>query len=205
VDEDNAFVFGPAGEERRHFMLGDGIEDVQVDRHGVIWVSDFDEGVFGHVVWGDDPVPPAASGLIAVGARGNILWRYRPPDGFDRIDDCYALNVTEGATWAYYYSTFPLVRIDPGGATTAWKTDRTPAKAIAVASDRVLFVENYWRLRTEAVLCDLGEDVVRRQSEWALVGPGGEALGTHRMVARGPMLHLFEGPRWFTLDVRDLP
>jgi hypothetical protein len=32
---------------KREFLLGDGIEDVQTDRKGHIWVAYFDEGVFG--------------------------------------------------------------------------------------------------------------------------------------------------------------
>jgi hypothetical protein len=206
VDEDNAFVFGPDGAERRHFMLGDGIEDIQVDRHGHIWVSYFDEGVFGRVVWGGEQVPPAASGLIAVDRWGRIQWRYRPPEGVDGIDDCYALNVADDATWAYYYSAFPLVRIDPDGSVTAWTTDREPSKAIAVSSERVLFVEGYWSRRTEGMLCDLDDDSVRRRNDVTLVKPGGEPLAEpYRIVGRGPILHVFEGPSWFTLDVRDLP
>jgi hypothetical protein len=46
--EKNASVYGPDGKLRRQFVLGDGIHSVQATRGGTIWVSYFDEGVFGN-------------------------------------------------------------------------------------------------------------------------------------------------------------
>ncbi len=54
----NGRVFGPDGALRREFLLGDGIQDVQTTAEGDIWVSRFDEGVYGNLGWGgrgDDP------------------------------------------------------------------------------------------------------------------------------------------------------
>jgi hypothetical protein len=206
IKEDNAYVFGWDGVERRHFMLGDAIEDVQVDKDGEIWVSYFDEGVFGRVMWGGGDHPPAASGLIAVDGLGHIQWRYQAPDNVDGIDDCYALNVAEGATWVYYYSAFPLVRIGPDREIAVWRTDVTGARAIAVGEGRVLLVDAYWGLRTDAVLFGFGGDALQNPRNLALLRPGGDPLERPTtMVGRGPTLHVFDGPRWYQLDIRTLP
>jgi hypothetical protein len=101
VEEDNAFVFGWDGTERRHFMLGDAIEDIQASSRGRIWISYFDEGVYGRVMWGGEgePGPPSAAGLLSTDGSGRILWRFRPSAAdIGRIDDCYALNVAVDAT-----------------------------------------------------------------------------------------------------------
>ncbi|WP_176444820.1 hypothetical protein [Paenibacillus herberti] len=39
----------------REFLLGDGIQSVQVTDKGIIWTSYFDEGVFGNNGW-DKPI-----------------------------------------------------------------------------------------------------------------------------------------------------
>ena len=59
--EQNAIVCSPEGEIVRSFVLGDGINDVQTTSDGMIWVSYFDEGVFGNYGW-DKPM--GASGLV---------------------------------------------------------------------------------------------------------------------------------------------
>lgn len=46
--EHNAIIFDTLGERVRDFTLGDGITDVQVSSGGTIWVSYFDEGVYGN-------------------------------------------------------------------------------------------------------------------------------------------------------------
>ena len=191
------------------FLLGDAIEDVQVSRAGHVWISYFDEGVYGRVMWGGEGEsgPPAASGLLSTDAWGKILWRYRPPAEVGPIDDCYALNVSEYETWAYYYSDFPLVRIGPGGEIRVWRTGVAGARALAVDKGRrVLFFEGYWRRRSEGVLCDLGDGDLRSRREVTLLRPGGDPLERpDAIVGRGGILHAFDGPRWYQIDVDDLP
>jgi hypothetical protein len=40
-------IYDAKGKLQREFLLGDGIEHVQIDRRGNIWVGYFDEGVYG--------------------------------------------------------------------------------------------------------------------------------------------------------------
>ena len=46
--------------------------------------------------------PLGAAGLSCFSDTGQKLWDFRPPEGFDYISDCYALNVCRNGVWAYY-------------------------------------------------------------------------------------------------------
>jgi hypothetical protein len=205
--EPNAFVFDFDGHERRRFVLGDGIQDIEVSASGNIWVSYFDEGVLGRVPWGgfDGSDPPAWSGFLSTDADGRILWRYRPPPGLAQVDDCYAINVAEDATWAYYYSDFPLVRVGNDGKVSTWQTGVSGARAFAISPRHVLFSDAYWKRRSDGVLCEFGERDLEAHRNISLLRPGGAPLERPDVVVgRGPILHAFDGPRWYQLDVREL-
>jgi hypothetical protein len=55
--ESNAATYDAEGELLREGVLGDGIEDVQTTPSGEIWVSYFDEGVYGNRGWGEADSP----------------------------------------------------------------------------------------------------------------------------------------------------
>jgi hypothetical protein len=66
--EMNARVYHADGSIKREFCLGDGIEHVQVDSEGHIWVGYFDEGIFGNCGWGSRggaTIPVAAITTVA--------------------------------------------------------------------------------------------------------------------------------------------
>lgn len=69
--ERNAVALDWNGRELGRFTLGDGIQNVRVTRDGTIWVSYFDEGVFGNYGW-SHPGPPSigAAGLVAFSPTG---------------------------------------------------------------------------------------------------------------------------------------
>ncbi|WP_139992304.1 hypothetical protein [Paenibacillus paridis] len=104
----NAKVCDYKGNTIREFLLGDGIQSVQVTEQGTIWTSYFDEGVFGNNGWGE---PIGAPGLVAWDENGNK--RYE--DQVSNIADCYALNVVkEEEVWFYYYTDFLLGCVSGG-------------------------------------------------------------------------------------------
>lgn len=81
----NARVYGPWGDLEWSFHAGDGIEDVQSTPDGQIWISYFDEGVFGRL-------PLSRSGLVCADDRGEVLFRYpciAKPRGLLPIYACY--------------------------------------------------------------------------------------------------------------------
>lgn len=104
----NARVCDMNGKPIRDFLLGDGIQSVQVTENGTIWTSYFDEGIFGNYGWSD---PIGSCGLLAWDEQGNKLYENREAD----IADCYALNVVnEDQVWFYYYTDFELGCISGG-------------------------------------------------------------------------------------------
>jgi hypothetical protein len=198
----SAIVYDPDGSVRNKFVLGDGIEDVQVTSDGHIWVSYFDEGVFGNMGWSR---PLGSTGLMEFDLNGKTLWSFSPPDGFDSIDDCYALNAARpDGVYAYYYSSFPIVRIGANRRVQGWRTDVEGARALAVDGDRVLLLGGYAGNRTRAVIGTLGGDVVSNESELPASASGPDRLESMVISARGSILHGFVGTRWYQFDMRSL-
>src|SRR5262249_13826161 len=101
----NGAIVNPAASKVSRILLGDGIEDVYVDALGRIWVSYFDEGVFGNFGWGGNrgPNPIGAAGLVCFSETGEKIWEYGGNDG---IADCYALNVCDTEATIFFYSDF---------------------------------------------------------------------------------------------------
>jgi hypothetical protein len=94
----NGKIFDFDGTLVREFLLGDGIEDVQVTNDDTIWTSYFDEGIFGNYGWNE---PVGASGLRAWDKDGKERFVY-PASENHYIDDCYALNcVSDEEIWFY--------------------------------------------------------------------------------------------------------
>lgn len=102
----NARRYNPNGQLISAFTLGDGINDVQIDETDTIWVSYFDEGVFGDYTYGE---PMGSDGLVAYSIEGQKLWGA----GHYEIAECYALNVVHSKeVYFYYYDDFHLVQLD---------------------------------------------------------------------------------------------
>lgn len=196
--EQNAAVFSNAGVLKRQFVLGDGINGVLTSTNGQIWVSYFDEGVFGNFGW-DKPI--GASGLVCFDPTGRIVWEFRPPDGTDTIADCYAFNVCEDSVWTYYYTEFSLVRIDANFQVRAWKNTVTGARVIAVSPSRVLLWGGYGEKRARCVMQTLQSNSVVNPVELCLSIPAGLDGATATFIGRGSVLHAFSNNRWFTLDI----
>jgi hypothetical protein len=72
----NAALYTPEGTLAHQMTLGDGIQDIQASRQGELWVSYFDEGVFGNYGW-DQPI--GAPGLVCFGQDGQVRWNFTAP------------------------------------------------------------------------------------------------------------------------------
>jgi hypothetical protein len=92
-NELNAKIYNSDGKQEQEFLLGDGISHVQADNKGNIWVGYFDEGVYGNFGWQYADGPFGVAGLSCFSQSGQKMWDFEPPEGFDSISDCYALNV----------------------------------------------------------------------------------------------------------------
>ena len=140
-DDQNASVYDASGRRVRSFHAGDGIRDVQATEAGTIWISYFDEGIFGRTSLGQ-------SGLVCLDDHGQVIFRYDAlcgPKGVSPIDDCYAINVcSTRETWLYYYTDFPLVRLVDFEPSGVWRNiPVSGSHAFAVGHDRALFCGSY--------------------------------------------------------------
>ncbi|KAB7709248.1 TetR family transcriptional regulator [Bacillus aerolatus] len=104
--KDNVFILNLSGTILSSFNGGDGIEGIEVSKEG-IWISYFDEGVFGDGI--------STEGLVLFSFSGNIIFRYHS-DLLDRpwIADCYAICKGNGSSiWLFPYTEFPLLQVFP--------------------------------------------------------------------------------------------
>jgi hypothetical protein len=196
--EKNATVFNADGEILRQFTLGDGIECIQTTNDGKIWVSYFDEGVIGSR---GRNKPTGASGLNCFDASGCLEWEFQSPQGFDIIVDCYALNVDERSVWTYYYTQFPLVKIDNRRNVCGWRNEIRGANALAVHGKRVLLCGGYEEKHSRCVLQEFGDDRLVNSRELDIRLTNGSNLKRARVIGRGSKLHAFVGSSWFTFDL----
>jgi hypothetical protein len=203
--ESNAAIYAADGELLREGVLGDGIEDVQTTSSGDIWVSYFDEGVYGNFGWGGPgPEPIGAPGLIRFTSDLSIAWSYPYDSKLGGISDCYALNVTGEEVWAYYYTDFPIVRVR-ADAVAGWSTEVGGARALVVADDRVVLVGGYGDERHRVVAGSIEGGSVSPESSRRLVMPDGRAVPREATVlGRGSELHVVTGHSWLKLGFEDL-
>jgi len=198
-ERNGALVSGDGRVSR--FTPGDGIEALQADRMGRVWVSYFDEGVFGNRGWGRGgaPKPVGASGLVAFDPSGARVWENTQA----RIDSCYALNVTSDAVWFYAYRTFDLCKIAPDLSTTFWRTGLMGCRALAVADDRALFSGQYKDPPDRFWLLDLTrEDATAVPVTVRL--ERGQPFQRGNIRARGEFVHVMSGGTWYRGALSDL-
>lgn len=179
----NASVFDASEPILYSFPAGDGIQDVQTDEQGGIWISYFDEGVFGNTSLGQ-------KGLVCLSDVGELLFDFSAQSNpcVESMADCYALNVVSSReVWLRYYTDFPLVRIVDGKIVDVWnKLPADGSSAFAIRGKRALFEGGYDH-RGELVLVDLDS---RRIEKLSPVDDEGEPLGDFYARGRGSVLYL---------------
>lgn len=199
--EMNAKVYGSEGSLAREFLLGDGIKHVQTDVRGNVWVGYFDEGVYGNFGWQD---PLGAAGLSCFSDTGQKLWDFRPPEGFDYISDCYALNVCRNGVWAYYYTDFPFARIDADWTVRCWKTESSGGSSFAIAGEQALLYSGYNEKRTACKLFQLADKGAELVADVRLVLPSEVDLSKSIVIGRNGALHVFSGDDWYLFSIESL-
>ncbi len=196
--EANGRIYGADGRFKHAIMLGDGIGALQTSGDGTIWAGYFDEGVIGNNGWTQ---PLGASGLVAWNRDGEAVYHYSPPAGTDMMTDCYAINVADDATWCYYYTQFPLVRIEHGRETGVWKPAVQGSHGFAVGGGYALFgggYADYDHIQLFA-LRDAGSS--ERVASFALTDEHGRRLPGHNVVGRGQSLYLRNDDAIYRFDI----
>jgi hypothetical protein len=202
----NAAVFDPRTGALHRILLGDGIEDIAIDGSGRIWVSYFDEGVFGNFGW-SNPGPPGlgAGGLVCFDAAGNVLWRFNREDSESVIDDCYAMNASREAIWVFYYSDFRVCRVGMDFSTHYFRPDNVAGSHALAVSDSAFLFSNQYDERGDTMHLVLRDgDRLRRPRKVVAEPPNGWPLGEAKIVGRGESLNFLNDMGWFKADLGDL-
>jgi hypothetical protein len=120
------------------FDLGDGSQDLQTTLDGKIWVSYFDEGVFGGGI--------GNQGLVCFDAAGVPVFRFAEfaeKHGLPMIYDCYAMNVaSENEIWLNYYTDFPLVRLRGFQLDQVWSSFPAMGDGFAIAETEAIYLRD---------------------------------------------------------------
>lgn len=181
----NGHIYSSQGDLLRTLALGDGIEDIQAAADGQLWVSYFDEGIFGDTTFGH-------TGVACFGTDDRLLFDFnRLTRGM--IADCYAFNVVSNdEVWLCPYTDFPIVKLKDGKISSTW--DNNPvhgSHAFAVWKDRVLFSGGY-REREKLFVVSLyrldGQELLKEECH--AVDENGVEIKFKSAFGRGSRLYL---------------
>ena len=197
--EHNLLVFNGGGQCIGADRVGDGIEDFSVTHAGDLWVSYFDEGVFG-----DDAV--AAAGCVRwrldADAHGNHsvtpAWRLDYKD----MADCYAMNVTDQATYVCPYVGFPII-VMLNDRSTILPSEAAGPRALVTDGYRMAVIGSYSKLGS-VMLGTLEHDRFRKVGITKYEVPGVN-LRDVTVTGRGDHLHGFsQDGRWWSTTLDEL-
>jgi hypothetical protein len=184
-----AVVYDRDGRAEKTLDLGDASEDIQTTPGGKIWVSYFDEGVYGSGVG-------SQQGLVCFDSAGNPIFKYfdfAEQNDLPFIDDCYAMNVvSDDEVWLSYYSSFPLVSMRGFKLHRVWKDFGCIDGAFGLHSDSVIFPKCY--TRNKGAKQQLLRRTLADSPETEPIEPidesGATIDGHFRVSARGSHLYL---------------
>jgi hypothetical protein len=202
----NAIILEARGRVIAEHTIGDGIENVLVTASGQVWVSYFDEGVYGNYGWGeaDTPAPIGASGRVRFSPDLEREWSFpgRSDDGWEPISDCYALNVTGEDAWICYYGGFPVVRVH-NGTVTGWHNHvAAGVRALAVSDTHVALYGGYGPDADRLAVARLGPGQLTDAQEYRVVRPDGSPMPPRvGVVGRDALLHFLTEDDWSILDL----
>ena len=193
----NGHTYSAEGKLLTTMPLGDGVQDVQTTPNGQIWVSYFDEGVFGGTALG-------TAGLANFDAKGTQKFSFNAEHEWI-IADCYALNVvSDEEVWLCPYTDFPLVRLKNKETIHRW--DNNPvhgANAFAVWKDRALFTGGYGeRDKLFVVHLYQSEGKELAKEEHQAVSDDGENIKFTHAFGRGSCLYLVTTDSLYCVDLQ---
>ncbi|MFE0506617.1 hypothetical protein [Peribacillus butanolivorans] len=159
--------------------FGDGIQSVQVDEQDRIWISYFDEGVFGNYGW-DEPI--GRHGLILFDRQGKILWHAGEYD----ISDCYALNVASlDKVCFYYYHDFKFVILDELFQPTFFEVKKDSFWEFAISDDSMAIFDGY-----DSYLCHRKRHTFKKGRRIQYVDEHREKI-SGRLAMRGETIYIY--------------
>ena len=194
----NGHIYSAEGKLLHAMPLGDGIADVQTTPNGQIWVSYFDEGIYGDTTLG-------RAGLANFDAQGVQHFNFNAMREWS-IADCYALNVvTDDEAWLCPYTNFPLIRLQNGQINRRW--DDNPIKganAFAVWKDRALFTGGYRQKDKLFMVHLLPEGVELPAEEHQAVTEDGAVIEFVKAFGRGSRLYLVTTDSLYSVNLQEI-
>lgn len=153
-------IYDQSGRLLRSLDLGDAIEDIQTTPDGQIWVSYFDEGVFGDGI--------GKFGVVCFDSQGNPRFKFgelAEQEGLPCISDCYAMNVNgAGDVWLNYYTDFPLVHLHKFVLEHLWGNFGTIGKGFAVRDGQIVYLHKS-QLFSKCLQSPKEPDIIQAQDE----------------------------------------
>lgn len=197
----NGHVFALDGTFLRTMLLGDGIQKIHSTPKGDVWVSYFDEGVFGNLGWRR---PLGSRGLLRFDATGNRVFEFDPVAGLDTIVDCYALNaVGNSEAWCYYYTQFSVVHIQNDRVIRHWPCPISGASELAVWRDVVSMPDGYNATKWK-VLRLLEAERTDVAGEIEFIDQSGQPLSPGAATCRGDVIWFIQNGEIHRASLRDL-
>jgi hypothetical protein len=132
------------------------------------------------------------------------LWDFHPPEGFDHISDCYALNASRNGVWAYYYTGFPFARIDSNWQVRCWTNESAGGYTFAVGEQTILLYGGYNDEHTTCKLFKIADKSVELVAHVSLILPIEVELSKSKVVGRDAELHVFSGDDWYRFSIESL-
>ena len=197
----NACLYNADGSLKKALCFGDGIQDIATTADAKIWVSYFDEGVFGNYGW-DDPL--GYTGLNCFDTEGEIIWRYPSEDVQHSIDDCYAMTLNRDEVWMCFYSDFPIAKVDSKRVVKFWQNDFDGASCIAVDRELVMLFGGYDSDKERLVvqkLLDSGYGEVVFEDTLALP----KSKDFLKFTGRANAIHAITDDCWYQFATSDFP
>ncbi|MEM1261415.1 MAG: hypothetical protein AAGH76_03385 [Pseudomonadota bacterium] len=198
----NGLVIDPSACSERSFLLGDGIESSAVDSCGRIWVSYFDEGIFGNFGWGHPgPKPIGSPGLNCFSHTGSLIWSFPVQSEIEPISDCYAMNVSGESVAVYAYTEFDLCRISPDLKIETFTTGLKGCHHFAITDTKVMFTGQYDDDISVGYTGELADGRLRDIKAVEFVQMDGAKIKAGQFVGRGDTLHFFDDQNWYSTQV----
>ncbi len=186
----------------KRVCFGDGIEGIGIDGTDRIWISYFDEGVFGNFGWSNPgPTGLGAGGLNCFDRTGNLLWQHNREATTEHIDDCYAMNVSPLGVWFYFYTDFKVARVTEDFSIEYYDTPISGSHSFVTDGHRFVFSSQYFEPVTTFHATNLSKGKLVHKCKISLSLPTGIKADQITMKARGTKLHVFTDKHWIVYDL----
>lgn len=189
----------------KRLCFGDGIGGLGVDRTDRIWISHFDEGVFGNFGWSQQgPIGLGAGGINCFDRSGELLWQHNREGTDEHIDDCYAMNVSSFGVWFYFYCEFKVAKVTEDFSVEYFETPIRGSDSFITDGHRFVFSSQYNEPATTFHATNFHNGKLVHRHKLALSLPDGITADQIKMTARGDKLHAFTDKKWLVYDLGSL-